>query len=138
MRLYNGDISFDFQGAVDVMLSISAVLTTTTEFQSVRLALRQCIERSKSPGIFVEYQWQVEVVRDVEMCLRTQGHVFRALSEAIAMTKEAKRKKPNLKLRFFFAWAQTLTLDILRVLRESVHDYYTSLTALLVHVHASS
>jgi hypothetical protein len=116
------------------MLSISTVLTTTAEVDSVRAALRNCIENSKRPDIFVEYQWQVEVVHDVELCLQTRGHVYRALSEAIALTREAKQKKANLKLQFFFAWAATLTAEVLKRLREAVHDRYTSLTALLVSV----
>jgi hypothetical protein len=134
MRLYNGDVSFDFEGAADVILTISTVLTTTIEYSSVRNALRECIAMSKNADIFVEYQWQVEVIHDVELCLQTKGHIFRALSEAMAITKAAKRKKATLKLQFFFAWSQTITDETLRGLRTAVHDYYTSLTALLVHV----
>jgi hypothetical protein len=134
MRLYNGDVSFDFEGAADVMLSISTVLTSTTQFSSVKSALKECIEKSKRPDIFVEYQWQVEVVRDVELCLQTRNHVFRALSEAMKIAEEAKLKKPNLKLQFFFAWSQNVTVEFLFNLRKAVHEYYTSLTALLVHI----
>jgi hypothetical protein len=134
MRLYNGDVSACFSEACDVMLSISTVLTTTAKVESIRAAFRNCIENSKRPDIFVEYQWQVEVVHDVELCLQTRAHVCRALSEAIAITREAKQKKANLKLQFFFAWAPALTTDVLRKLRDAVHDHYTSLTALLVSV----
>jgi hypothetical protein len=135
MRLYNGDVSFDFEGAADVILSISTVLTSTIQFSSVKNALKECIEKSKRPDIFVEYQWQVEVVHDVELCLQTRNHVFRALSETMIIIQESKLKKPNLKLQFFFAWAQSLTVELLFNLRKAVHEYYTSLTALLIHIH---
>jgi len=138
MRLYNVDPACDFLGACDVMLSISSVLTTAVKLESVREAFRNCIENSKRPDIFVEHQWQVEVVRDVELCLQTRNHVYRALSEAAAIAREGRQKKANRKLQFFFAWAQTLTAEMLKILRDSVHEYYTSLTALLVRVLAES
>lgn len=135
MRLYNGDVSFDFEGACDVMVSISSVLGLNVgEIQSVRSALNQCVNNAKDPEIFVEFQWMVEVVSDVELCLQSKSHVYRVLSEAHSIAKEAKYKKVYKKLEFFFAWSQTLTVKTLEKLSEEVHDYYTSLQALLFDI----
>ncbi|KAH0795809.1 zinc finger HIT domain-containing protein 2 [Histomonas meleagridis] len=135
MRLYNGDVSFDFDGACDVILTISTVLSTTTvHLESVKSALKNCIEQTRRPDIFVAYQWQVEVVHDVEMCLTTQSHVFRALSESIAITREANEVQAMRKLQFFFAWSQSLNSVQLEKLRNDVHQFYTSLNALLFDV----
>ena len=131
MRLYNGDASIDNDGACEAMLAISSVLSTKETFESTRSALKSCIERTRRSDLFVEYQWQVEVVHDVELCLQTRNHVYRMLSEAIAICHVPK-------LTFFFAWSQTLTAEDLTELRRSVHDYYTSLTALLADVLCTS
>lgn len=135
MRLYNGDVTFDFEGACNVMITISSVLAVNTgNIPSVRSSLNQCVNNAKDPEIFVEFQWMIEVVHDVELCLQSISHVFRALSEAHAMAKEAKYKKVYKKLEFFFAWSQTLNKPILDRLSEEVHDYYTSLYALLFDI----
>lgn len=135
MRLYNGDVSFDFEGACNVLVSISSVLELNAgELPSVKYALNQCVNNTKDPEIFVEFQWMVEVVRDVEMCLQSNAHVYRALSEAHSIAKEAKYKKVFKKLEFFFAWSQTLTIKMLEKLKDEVHDYYTSLQALLFDI----
>ena len=133
MRLYNGDSS-DFESVAGAMLEISAVLSTKTGFKSVRAALKDCIESTKNSDLFVEYQWQVEVVHDVELCLQTRNHVFKALSESLAIQRESKHKNSEKKLLFFFAWSQTLTPEILASIRNEVHEYYTSLMSLLVDV----
>lgn len=135
MRLYNGDVTFDFEGACNVMVSISSVLGLNVgEISSVRSALNQCINNAKDPEIFVEFQWMVEVVYDVELCLQSKSHVYRALSEAHSIAKESKFKKVFKKLEFFFAWSQILTVKMLEKLSEEVHDYYTSLQALLFDI----
>lgn len=135
MRLYNGDVSFDFDGACNVMVSISSVLGLNVgEIPSVRYALNQCVNNAKDPEIFVEFQWMIEVVSDVELCLQSKSHVYRALSEAHSIAKEAKYKRVFKKLEFFFAWSQTLTVKTLEKLSDEVHDYYTSLQALLFDV----
>ncbi|OHT02281.1 HIT zinc finger family protein [Tritrichomonas foetus] len=134
MRLYNGDVTFDFDGSFDVMNSISSILSTKETLPSIRFALNQCVNNSKRPDIFIEYQWMIEVVHDVELCLQSNAHVFRALSEAKSIAKEAKQKHAYLKLEFFFSWAQTLTSKALEKLSDDVHDYYTSLQALYFDV----
>ena len=135
LRLYNGDVSFDFEGACSVMISISSILNTTEQISSVKFALNQCINNSKRPDIFVEYQWQIEVIHDVELCLQTKAHIFRALSEAHAIAKESKLKLVYKKLEFFFSWAQTLEKKQIEDLQYEVHDYYTSMQALYFDIH---
>lgn len=138
MRLYNGDVSFDFEGACDVLVQISTVLSSKEVLNSVKNALSRCIEQSRQVDLFVEYQWQVEVVKDVELCLTTKSHLDRALSEMIVITKEAKDKFAMKKLQFFFAWSQTLTKTLIEKLQEEVHQYYTSLNSLLFDVYTKS
>lgn len=136
MRLYNGDVSFDFGGACDALVRIAAPLSSGSAPVSAKAALSECIRETRQADLFVEYQWQVEVVRDVELCLATKSHVFRALSEMIAISREGRDKFAMRKLMFFFAWSQTLTNPQLERLREEVHQYYTSLCSLLFDVNA--
>jgi hypothetical protein len=137
MRVYNGDVSFDIDGCCEMLLSISTILgSKCRESKSVKQALKQCMEKTKRSDIFVEYQWQIEVVHDVELCLRTREHVYRCISESIAITMEGKAKFSYAKLQFFFAWAQTLTLDLVKKIRCEVHNYYTSLRVLLDDIYA--
>lgn len=131
MRLYNGDVSFDFEGASDVMISISSILESTIVIQSVKQAFSQCIERCKNASIYVEDQWLIEIVNDVEKCLQTQCHVYRALSESlhIITNDHANAQK---KIGFFFAWSQILNNKLLSEIAEDVHDYYASMIALFI------
>lgn len=135
MRLYNGDVSFDVEGACDAMITISSVLTTKQVFTSVREALKSCIESSMHSDLFIEYQWQVEVVHDVELCLQTRNHVYKVLSESLGICRGAT---PEPKLSFFYAWSQTITPETLTELRSSVHEYYTSLSSLLSSISCQS
>ena len=136
MRLYNGDVSFDIQGAAECLLSISNVLVGKPEIRSVKQAISECISNTRRPDLFIEFQWQVEVVKDVEKVLKTNDHLCRALSETNALLREAKKKRAESKSLFFFAWAPTVSKKELEALQNEVHDYYTSLNAYLIDVHA--
>lgn len=135
MRLYNGDVSFDIEGAAEAIVAISAVLYGKPDLHSVKQAISECISNSRRPDLFVEYQWQVEVVGDVEKVLRSPEHVCRALSETYCLLKEAKQKRASSKSLFFFAWAPTFRGKELEKLRDEVHEYYTSLSVYLLDVH---
>ena len=136
MRLYNGDISFDIKGAADCLLSISNVLEGKPNINSVKKAISECISNTRRPDLFIEFQWQVEVVKDVEKILKSNDHLCRALSETNALLREAKKKRAESKSLFFFEWAPTLTKKDLENLKSQVHDYYTSLNAYLIDVHS--
>jgi hypothetical protein len=136
MRTFNGEVLFDMIEACETLLAISRVLGSKCRIPSIESALRECLEATKREDLFVEYQWQVEVVHDVELCLQSKSHVFRCLSEAIAITSEGKAKSACMKLQFFFAWSQTLSMDQLEQIKSEVHDYYTSLHALLADVYS--
>jgi len=127
LRLYNGDISFDFEGASDVMISITSILDTTFNPITVKESLCDCVVNSRRPDIFTEFLWQIEVIRDTEMCLQSLGHICRALSESLAIMREAKEDRARKKLMFFFAWASTLDHKSIDALQSQVHEYYTSM-----------
>lgn len=136
LRLYNGDTSFDINGVIEAMLTISDVIEGTPNLDSVKKSLSSCIENTRKSELFVEYQWQVEVVHDVELVLQSKEHISKALYEMFMLFSSSKHKKATKKLQFFFAWAPSINKKVLENLAEEVHEYYTSLTAYLVDVHA--
>lgn len=138
MRLYNGDVLHDFIGAARVMSTISSILSDFCDFNCVKESLCSCIHNSRNPEVFVEYQWQIEVIHDVELCVRTQSHIKRCLSESIAIFKEAGQKRIRKKLEFFFAWCVLLKKELLEKLQNEVHEYYTSMNAYLADVYSKT
>lgn len=139
IRLYNGDISWDFDGASEAFTFISTVLDTKDHVISVKNGIEQCIIKTRRPDLFIEFQWQVEVVHDVELCLQTHSHVFRALSEIQAALANSKQKYKSaiMKAKFVAAWTQSLTQKDLEKLSKEVHEYYTSLQSLLYTVYCN-
>ena len=136
MRLYNGDISFDILGAVESMLSISNVLEGKPNLNSIKESLAPCIENTRTSELFVEFQWQVEVVHDVELILQTKDHVLKAVYEMFMIFSNSKHKRATQKLKFFVAWVPSINKKELEKISDEVHEYYTSLRVYLLDVHS--
>lgn len=127
IRLYCGDWQADPVGAAAVLSAISAVLgdvgstppTPSSRPDTVDVALRDALERSRKPEVSTSASFSVAVLADVSALLREHHFVADACHDAQRLVKAARQlskrggkggdrrslKAIEKKLGFFVSWA---------------------------------